>query len=130
VYFGRWRKEALRFGEQHSAELRGRAVWLFDSGPTNTSADAGKNEPVAAADALAEAVGARGRTTFGGRFRREDAGPFTRRVVDKGNSPGLGFGDFRNFDRIRGWARQIASELTHGPGHPKADSYPVVAAPA
>jgi menaquinone-dependent protoporphyrinogen oxidase len=111
IYFGRWRKEALRFGLRHAGELRGRPLWLFDSGPTNTSADEGKNEPIEAADRLARAIGARARVTFGGRFMPEDAGRFTRRLIESGKSGTFVFGDFRNFDRIRTWARGIGAQL-------------------
>ncbi len=109
IYFGKWRKEALRFGERHAGELRGRPVWLFDSGPLNASPDEGKNEPVEAADELARAIGARARVTFGGRLMREDAGGFTRRLMDSGKAGS--YGDFRNFDRIRSWARGIGEDL-------------------
>jgi len=116
IYFGRWRKEALRFAQRHAGELRGRPVWLFDSGPTNTSADAGKQEPVGAADELARAIGARGRVTFGGRFMPEDAGRFTRRLIESDKSGSFVYGDFRNFERIRTWARGIAAEIQHATG--------------
>ena len=109
IYLGKWRKEALRFGERHAGELRGRPVWLFDSGPLNASPDEGKNEPVEAAAELARAIGARERVTFGGRLMPEDAGMFMRRLMDSGKAGS--YGDFRNFDRIRGWAREIGAEL-------------------
>jgi menaquinone-dependent protoporphyrinogen oxidase len=109
VYIGRWRKEALRFGSRHAAELRQRPVWLFESGPTDASADEGKAVPAKAAVELAKEIGARQHVIFGGKFGPEQVGNFTRSMIAKGDkSP---YGDFRNFDRIRGWARAIGSEL-------------------
>lgn len=110
VYFGKWRKEALRFGDRHAAELRQRSIWLFESGPTDTTADEGKAMPAKAAEELARDLGARGRIVFGGRFLPENAGPITRRLVASGDG-GASFGDYRNFDRIRAWAREIGGEL-------------------
>jgi menaquinone-dependent protoporphyrinogen oxidase len=109
IYFGKWRKEALRFGSRHAEEFRGRPVWLFDSGPLNASPDEGKNEPVEAAEELLRQIGARGRTTFGGKLLQEDAGFAMRRLMESGKAGS--YGDFRNFDRIRGWARAIGAEL-------------------
>jgi len=109
IYFGRWRKEALRFGSRHAGEFRGRPVWLFDSGPLNASPDEGKNEPVKAAEELVRQIGARGRVTFGGKLMPEDAGLAMRRLMESGKAGS--YGDFRNFDRIRGWARAIGAEL-------------------
>lgn len=109
VYFGKWQKEALRFGERHALELRDRPVWLFDSGPLNASPDEGKNEPVRAADELVAIIGAKERVTFGGRLMPEDAGLLMRRVMQSGRAGS--YGDFRNFERIRRWARKVATEL-------------------
>jgi menaquinone-dependent protoporphyrinogen oxidase len=110
VYFGKWRKEALRFADRHAEELRQRSVWLFESGPTDTSADEGKAAPAKTAEELAREIGARGPVVFGGRFMPENAGPITRRLVASGEG-GASFGDYRNFDRIRNWAREIGEEL-------------------
>jgi menaquinone-dependent protoporphyrinogen oxidase len=109
IYVGRWRKEAVRFGSRHADELRGRPVWLFDSGPTDKSADEGKTVPVKAATELARQIGARGHVTFGGKFAPEDVGRLTRRLIDSGGT-GV-YGDFRNFERIRAWAHAIGAEL-------------------
>ena len=109
VYIGRWRKEALRLGSRHAAELRQKPVWLFESGPTDASADEGKAVPAKAAVALAAQLGARQHVIFGGRFEPEQAGRFTRSMIARSDkSP---YGDFRNFERIRGWARAIGEEL-------------------
>jgi len=109
IYMTHWRKQVLRFGSRYAGEFQGRPVWLFDSGPLDASADEGKNVPVKAAAELARQIGARGHVTFGGRLVPETAGRFTRRLMESGNTGS--YGDFRNFDRIRGWARAIGAEL-------------------
>lgn len=109
IYLGRWRKEALEFGAAHVTDFRGRPVWLFDSGPLFSWPDEGRNEPVPGAEDILSRMGARSRTTFGGKLLEEDAGWMMRRLV-KGGKVGT-YGDFRNFDRIRTWARAIGAEL-------------------
>lgn len=109
VYYGKWRPEALEFGHRHATSLKGRPVWLFDSGPLNESPDTGKNEPVAAADALVTELGAKGRTTFGGRLRREDVGFVMHRVMASGKAGT--YGDHRNLARVRAWASAIGQSL-------------------
>lgn len=114
VYFGKWRKPALKFGARHANELAGKPVWLFESGPTDTTADEGKAPPVKSAVELAQQLHARGHVTFGGRFLPEQAGRFTRKLIESGQG-GASFGDYRNFDRIRAWARQVGAELQGAP---------------
>ncbi len=113
VYIGKWRREALKFGKRHAADLQHRAVWLFESGPTDTTADEGKAVPVKHAAELAEEIGARQHVVFGGKFGPEQVGSFTRSMIAKSEkSP---YGDFRNFDRIRAWARSIGAALQAAP---------------
>lgn len=109
IYSSHWRKEAVKFGKRHAEELRTRAVWLFDSGPIDTSADEGKTTRVKDAVKLAERLGARTHTTFGGQLGPEDVGEFARKMIGTGDK--TPYGDFRNFDRIRGWARSVGAEL-------------------
>ncbi len=109
IYMTHWRREALRFGSRQASELQGRPVWLFESGPLDASADEGKNMPVKAAAELARQIGARDQVTLGGRLVPENAGRFTRRLMESGKSGG--YGEFRNFDRVRSWARAIGAEL-------------------
>lgn len=109
LYASHWRKEAVKFGKRCASDLRSRRVWLFDSGPIDSSADEGKTSPVKDAVKLAGQIGARQHVTFGGQLGPEDVGEFTRKMLAKGDK--TPYGDFRNFDRIRGWARTIGAEL-------------------
>lgn len=109
IYSGRWAKAAVKFGKRYGDELAKRPVWLFDSGPIDTSADEGKTKPVMDATELAARTHAREHVTFGGQFGPEDVGRFTQKMIGMGDkSP---YGDFRNFDRIRAWARTIGGAL-------------------
>ena len=109
VYFGKWRKEALAFGQLLRSAPHDRRVWLFDSGPLFHWPDEGRNEPVPEADALRDAVGARSRTTFGGKLLSEDASWFMHRVMASGKAGT--YGDFRNLERVRAWAHAIGVDL-------------------
>ncbi len=109
IYAGSWKREAVKFGKRQADELRNRPVWLFDSGPIDTSADEGKTTPVKDAVKLRERIGARHHVTFGGQFGPEDVGDFTRRMM--GARDKSLYGDFRNFDRIRRWARTVGGEI-------------------
>lgn len=106
LYMGRWRKDALRFGRRHKDELVALPVWLFASGPLDRSAEETDIPPVAAASELAALLRARGHRTFGGRVTSETKGVIAQSMVKQGRG-----GDFRNFDRIRGWAREIGAAL-------------------
>src|SRR5437016_11621099 len=39
LYMSRWHRAAVRFARRYAGSLRGRPVWLFSSGPLDTSAD-------------------------------------------------------------------------------------------
>ncbi len=114
IYTGHWKRDAVKFGKRHADELRGRPVWLFDSGPIDASADEGKTTPVKDAVELATRVGARQHVTFGGQFGPEDVGKFTGKMIAMGGDKSP-YGDFRNFERIRGWARAVGTQLQAAP---------------
>ncbi len=97
IYAGKWLGGALRFGRRHEGELQRCPVWLFGSGPRDRSAEEREIPPVRGAAMLAAAIRARGHATFGGNW------PYDAKHGR--------YGDFRNFDRIREWARGIGTEL-------------------
>lgn len=107
VYYGKWRKEAKKFAEQNSETLKRKAVWLFSSGPL------GENDPHAEdlplkIDELIEMTGARGHTVFIGSLDKDKLG-FAEKLIIKGvKAP---YGDFRDWNAIRGWAAEIAESL-------------------
>lgn len=112
IYANRWTAGARRFVTRHLAELRRMPVWFFSSGPLDDSADRGAFEEPASVAVLAERAGAHGHALFGGRLA-PDAKGFPAASMAKKNA-----GDWRNTDRIRAFADELAVELPRArPGH-------------
>jgi len=109
VYMGRWRGDARTFVEENAATFRHAPVWLFSSGPITDKIDPHDS---AEGDRLARLVNAREHRVFAGRLRKEDLGMTERAIVRMVNSP---WGDYRPWDDILEWARQIAQELSAVP---------------
>jgi menaquinone-dependent protoporphyrinogen oxidase len=107
VYMGKWMSEAQRFVEMHSAELKGRQVWLFSSGPTEEEQKPNAGEPRHLADLMDES-GAIQHQIFLGKLDATTMGPFERFVLKVVHAPQ---GDYRNWDYIRRWADEIADSL-------------------
>lgn len=131
VYMGSWLDEPLDFMRRNLETLATRPTWLFSSGPLpGSSKEDPDTDPVTNAlgpiagpgsggrkkvEALAGAIEPRGHEVFLGAFD-PDAPPKTmaERVVrllplSKGILPA---GDFRDWDHVEAWAREIAKELT------------------
>ena len=104
LYSGHWHREARRFVKRQASVLRSRPVWLFSSGPLNGSA-AEEIPPVPQVQELVERIGARGHVTFGGRLPA-DAKGFPASAMARTNA-----GDWRDPERIRGWAADVARKL-------------------
>lgn len=102
LYAWSWERSALRFAEKHMEELKGKTVWLFSSGPLDSSADYRDIPPVRSARKLADRLGARGHVTFGGKLPEGTGGLIAKRARKSGEN-----GDFRNFGRIRAWSAEI-----------------------
>jgi menaquinone-dependent protoporphyrinogen oxidase len=107
VYAGHWDAEAARFLRRNRRVLAERDVWLFQSGPLNDSADRETVPLPRKVAALAEQIGARGHTTFGGKLDSDARGFVARKMVVNGLA-----GDFRNFERVRAFACEIAGALS------------------
>jgi menaquinone-dependent protoporphyrinogen oxidase len=105
LYANRWHRDARQFVARNVAALRRIPVWLFSSGPLDDSADRQDIPPTAQVLALMERIGARGHATFGGRLPA-DAKGFPAGAMAKTHS-----GDWRNPDRIRAWAADLAHAL-------------------
>jgi menaquinone-dependent protoporphyrinogen oxidase len=113
LYANRWSAVARRFVNRHVDELRKVPVWLFSSGPLDDSADRGDLPASPQVEILAERVGARGHVTFGGRLA-PDAKGFPASAMAKATN-----GDWRNPDRIRAWAADLAAAIpSAAPGDP------------
>jgi menaquinone-dependent protoporphyrinogen oxidase len=117
LYANRWPWSVRHFVMHHLRRLRAIPVWFFSSGPLDASADGQDIAPTSQVAVLAERVGAKGHVTFGGRLQA-DAKGFPAGAMAKTKS-----GDWRNPDRIRAWAGEIAAVLpTAAPG--KAVDHP------
>lgn len=107
VYMGRWLPEATEFVERHLVELGARPVWLFSSGPVGGPDPKPEGDPQGIGELVAT-VGARGHRTFAGRLNREQLGMGERLIVAAVRAPD---GDFRDWEALSVWAREIAREL-------------------
>jgi menaquinone-dependent protoporphyrinogen oxidase len=106
VYAGHWLKTAKAFVETHAGALRGKAVWLFSSGPIGDPPTP-TEDPVDAA-ALVAATDARAHHVFAGKLDRAHLVFVERAVATALRAP---YGDFRQWSEVRGWAAGIAAEL-------------------
>ncbi|MEU1494915.1 MULTISPECIES: flavodoxin domain-containing protein [unclassified Streptomyces] len=107
LYAGRWNGEATRCARRNAEQLRRRSVWLFSSGPVDSSAEQRDIPPVHGVARWMKRLDAREHITFGGALAAETPGRIARALVRRGKG-----GDFRNPERIQEWAHHIADELT------------------
>jgi len=107
VYAGRWLEPARELAERHAGPLAARPVWLFSSGPVGEPPKPAEDESVDVSGIL-EATGARDHRVFPGRLDKRTLGFAEKAVV---LALRVAEGDFRDWDAIREWAREIAAEL-------------------
>ena len=129
VYMGAWLNEPIGFLERHQKVLAEHPVWLFSSGPLpGSSKDKQGVDPLENALGPAEGPGSGGRKKVGelgaatnAREHRVFLGAYdpndppkamSERMVRMvmGNKV-LPPGDFREWDKIEAWAREIAASL-------------------
>jgi menaquinone-dependent protoporphyrinogen oxidase len=108
LYLGRWDETALELLRRERATLALIPTWLFSSGPVGEGRATARPERLPQPEdvaALAAEIGARA-TTFGGRVDPDEEG-FDLAIMA---SAGLA-GDWRDFARIRAWARGVAADV-------------------
>jgi len=130
VYMGSWLKEPVAFLESNQAALAARPVWLFSSGPLRgSSATKDDEDPLTDALGPADGPGSGGRKkiaelsaainprdhrVFYGAFDPKDPPrAMSERLVRMmpASKNLLPPGDFREWDAIEAWAREIAGGL-------------------
>lgn len=120
VYFGQWRKEAIRFLEDNEQTLSAMPVWLFASGPT------GEGDPVELMEGweipgglrpLVERLQPVDSTVFHGTIEPDSLNFLERFTIKNVKSP---VGDFRDWDAITEWAEGIAEALEKRPSEQSA----------
>ncbi|MGI5860946.1 MAG: flavodoxin domain-containing protein [Myxococcales bacterium] len=106
LYANRWHRHARRFVKLHAKELRDKPVWLFSSGPLGHAENRREDRPpVKQVQRLLHRIGARGHVTFGGRLEKNARGLLASRMAK------TRAGDWRNPERIRRWALDVAQQL-------------------
>jgi menaquinone-dependent protoporphyrinogen oxidase len=131
VYMGSWVKEGIEYLERYASILATRPVWLFSSGPLLGTTKASKEgtDPIEDAlgpadgpgsggrkkvEALSATIHPRGHRIFLGAYDPSDPPKaMSERLVrmmpaSKGILPA---GDFRQWQLIEAWAREIAATL-------------------
>ncbi|MDH6144297.1 menaquinone-dependent protoporphyrinogen oxidase [Kitasatospora sp. GP30] len=109
LYAGHWHRDAVRCAHRNEAALTHRPVWLFSSGPVDSSAEQHEIPPVPSAAKELRRLHAKGHATFGGSITAETPG-FVARTLVKHNKGG----DFRNPEQIQRWAHRLGAELRAG----------------
>ena len=106
-YGGRWHRDARVFARRFGKSLRTLPVWVFGSGPLDHSAEDPDSKIPGMRGLLkvADRLGARGHIVFGGRLA-PDATGFPASAMAKKMA-----GDYRDEDRVRAWAKDIAAQL-------------------
>jgi menaquinone-dependent protoporphyrinogen oxidase len=105
VYMFHWRKEAVRLLKSRAGQLSKCPVWLFQSGPLDTSAEEKEIALPKKVAKLADTIGIRGHATFGGKVSPDAKSSMARKMA-KGETK-----DLRNFEQIKLWAKGVAAEL-------------------
>jgi len=114
VYFGQWRREAVKLLKANEQILANKPTWLFSSGP------AGEGDPVkllngwrfpSGQQEIADRIQPRDIAVFHGAVDPDKLNFFEKWILNNVKSP---VGDFRNWETITAWATAIAEALKTG----------------
>jgi menaquinone-dependent protoporphyrinogen oxidase len=112
VYAGHWLKPVREFALGHADQLRELPVWLFSSGPCGPLEDLKpEGDPVDVAEIAEKLVPVEHRV-FAGMLDKDKLGFAERAMVRAFHAP---IGDFRDWNAIAQFAREIAAHLQRGP---------------
>jgi menaquinone-dependent protoporphyrinogen oxidase len=107
VYAGHWLKQIKQYVHDNRETLLSHRVWLFSSGPIGRPPKP-QEPPVDLAQLMADTA-PRDHMIFAGKLDKAKLSFPERAITTALRAPQ---GDFRDWDEIRGWAGQIADELT------------------
>jgi len=108
LYMGNWESAASRFVQRHRSKLLTMPVWLFSSGPVGNNNHPGQGDPPKVVQ-IAQLARARGHQMFAGKLDRHNLSFGERLVVNVVHAPD---GDFRDWNAIRAWANEIATDFS------------------
>jgi menaquinone-dependent protoporphyrinogen oxidase len=114
VYAFRWRKEATKLLKALAADRSGFPVWLFTSGPTGEGDDDAFPEGVKLPKRLqpaADLIQPRDIAVFRGMLDMMKLNPVERWIMGAMKATD---GDYRDWDAIEAWARDIAQTMSGG----------------
>lgn len=106
VYAGHWLQSARELAERHAEALSERPTWIFSVGPIGDPPKP-EEDPVDVASVL-EATRARDHRIFAGKLDKSRLGFAEKAIVLALRAPE---GDFRDWDAVGDWTREIAREL-------------------
>jgi menaquinone-dependent protoporphyrinogen oxidase len=107
LYAAHWQRDANRFVRRNADGLHAVRLWAFSSGPLDAALAAQDLPMTANAAEITAGLPVLGHRTFGGRLAAD--APIDPQVL--ATHP---IGDFRDWVRIRRWAREIALALDVG----------------
>jgi menaquinone-dependent protoporphyrinogen oxidase len=118
VYLGAWQKDAVKFVVANEETLAGKPVWFFSSGPTGETEKVenafmnGANLPKKLKDVAAR-LKPRGVIIFKGAVESERLSGFAKWIIKRveASKDETTLGDFRDWEAIASWAKQIAAAL-------------------
>ncbi len=111
MYIGQWHKPAMKFLKRHVDALAAKEVWTFCSGPTEEGDPAALLDDWKPSDKLQELldrIKPHTMTIFAGVMQAESMSGFDRFIVNK---IGVEQGDYRDWDAIETWAREVAAAI-------------------
>ncbi|ACV08237.1 flavodoxin domain-containing protein [Jonesia denitrificans] len=110
IYVGQWLGDAKDFADRHAEALRERRTWLFSSGLANQPSKDANNAP--ALLARMQQLQVEGHRHFPGKLDVLQLSLAERAAIMAARGK---YGDSRDMNAVRAWARDITSALTAVP---------------
>ena len=120
VYVGQWLKSARRFVDDHAGEIAEMPTWIFSSGPIGDPPTPEESSAVKT-DEIVEQTAAREHRLFAGKLDKSRLRFGDRAVV---TAVRAAEGDFRDWDEIAAWSREIARAVRAEQGRQDSNLQP------